>query len=120
MSQLQHPSGTKTRKRGSRRKLHIPVEFETLLSHFTRDPHEKLELWWYAMARLMLERSQVVLAGQHEVAGRMWLTLRLMDDNEFDVVLPELTPEREQELLESVRDVIAKQRRIHASENAAP
>jgi hypothetical protein len=87
-----------------------------LLNQFTRDPHKKLELWWYAMACLMIERSQVEFAGTHEQAGRTWMTLRLRDDNEFDVVQPRLSREQETRLLDGVREIVAKQRK----KNRAP
>lgn len=105
-----------TGARKSRRKPYIPHEFQALLNQFTRDPHEKLELWWYSTVCLMIERSQVEFAGTHEQAGRTWMKLRLRDENEFDVVLPRLSREQETRLLDGVRAIVANRR----EQNRAP
>jgi frataxin-like iron-binding protein CyaY len=69
-----------------------------------------MELWWYALVLLMLDNAQVVIIGQHEAAGRTWMTLRLNGDNEFDIVRPPLTDEMEALLREGVREIVAARR----------
>lgn len=90
-----------------RRQRQIPKEFDALLKRFTKDPHERVEYWWYGLVLLMLERNQVVMTGQHQAAGRAWVTLRAEGESEFEIVRPPLTDEMEARLRQGVREIVA-------------
>src|SRR5581483_5936387 len=70
-----------TRRRAARRE-HIPPEFRPLVDEFALDSHQRREIWWYILVLLMIDEEQVRPMGEHELAGRLWVTLRTQDGNE--------------------------------------
>src|SRR5581483_8600001 len=94
------------RRRAARRE-HIPPEFRPLVDEFALDSHQRREIWWYILVLLMIDEEQVRPMGEHELAGRLWVTLRTQDGNEFDIIKPQLDENQQDRLLAGARQIWA-------------
>jgi hypothetical protein len=105
------PPRAHSRAGHSKKKGYIPREFAPLIDAYALDSEQRIELWCYAIALLMIDEERVRLIGTREISGRTWVTLQIPNGEEFDLVKPALTEATERQLLEGVREIVEK--RVH-------
>lgn len=85
-------------------------EFDRLLADLAASPAPLREMWYYAIARMLIDDKKARVIETHQDGERLHIVAETLAGKRCSVVRPEMSEEMEQLLLQRIRQLVGAER----------